>query len=78
MAERKFKSDVRTELMIFLTPHIVQAPSEMAALSASEKAKSDGAKAFDEKELNKFLDTLPNPDAPPPSGKNGSSSPKHK
>lgn len=52
-------SDAQTELIIFLTPHIIQYPSQVAALSASETRKSDATKAFDEEELNRFLDTVP-------------------
>jgi general secretion pathway protein D len=61
--KRKTRSDARTELLIFLTPHIIQAPSELAALSDREKARSEATKAFTEKELNRFLDQLP-ADAP--------------
>jgi general secretion pathway protein D len=61
--KRKFKSDVNTELLIFLTPHIIQAPTEMAAMTEIERAKSGAAKAFSEQELNKFLDSLPSKDA---------------
>ncbi len=57
--KRTIKQDSQTELMIFLTPHIVQAPSQLAALSASETQKSEAPGAFTEKELNQFLDTLP-------------------
>jgi len=57
--KRKTKLGSNTELLIFLTPHIIAAPSELAALSDSERQKSDGAKSFSEKEMNKFLDTLP-------------------
>jgi general secretion pathway protein D len=57
--KRRQTSDVKTELLIFLTPHIVQNPTELAALSARERAKADALKAFEEEELNKFLDTLP-------------------
>jgi len=56
---RTVKSDAQTELMIFLTPHIIQAPSQLAALSASQTQRSDAPKAFDEKELDKFFDSLP-------------------
>jgi general secretion pathway protein D len=57
--KRTVKNDSQTELMIFLTPHIVQAPSQLVALSASETQKSDGPKNFGEEELNKFIDALP-------------------
>ena len=48
-----------TELMIFLTPYIVEAPTQLAAVSNREIRKSDGPSAFKEEELNKFLDNLP-------------------
>ena len=57
--KRKITSDGKTELLIFLTPHIIQTPTEVASLTTSEKARSEGVKAFSEKELDKFLDTLP-------------------
>lgn len=56
---RTTKNDVQTELMIFLTPHVIQAPSQLAALSATETQKSDAPKAFSDQELDKFLDSLP-------------------
>lgn len=65
--KRKFKTDTKTELLIFLTPQIIAAPSEMAALSSKEQNKSQAAKAFTEKELNEFLDTVPTKD--PKTGK---------
>ena len=71
--KRTQKSDAKSELIIFLTPHIVQAPTELAALSAKERERSDAAKGLTEEELNKFLDELPkkktSPDATPKSGK---------
>ena len=57
--KRKQRSDSKNELLIFLTPHIVQNPTELAALSARERAKADALKSFKEDELNKFLDALP-------------------
>ena len=56
---RTVKSDAQTELMIFLTPHIIQAPSQLAALSAAQTQRSDAPGAFEEKELDKFFDSLP-------------------
>ena len=53
------KKDVKTELLIFLTPHIVQAPSQLAALSTKEQEKSGATKTLTEEELNKYLDQLP-------------------
>jgi general secretion pathway protein D len=57
--QRKVKSDSKSELMIFLTPHIVAAPNELAALSAKQRERSDATKGLTEQELNKFLDELP-------------------
>jgi general secretion pathway protein D len=70
---RTQKNDNKTELIIFLTPHIVAAPTELVALSAKERQKSDASKGLTEQELNKFLDQLPKqksaPDAPQKPGK---------
>lgn len=55
------KDNSKTELMIFLTPHIVAEPQQLAALTASENSKIQVApKEFTEKELNLYLDNLPN------------------
>jgi general secretion pathway protein D len=58
--KHKTKDDTKTELMIFLTPHIVREPSQLAAVSDREKGKMElGTKAFSEEDLNRFLDTVP-------------------
>ncbi|MEI7732094.1 MAG: hypothetical protein WCO56_21145 [Verrucomicrobiota bacterium] len=57
--KHKTKTDTKTELMIFLTPHIVQAPKMVAALTAEEKQKSSGTKEFTEEEMNKYFDEMP-------------------
>jgi type II secretion system protein D len=73
--KNKSTQDATTELLIFLTPHIVYAPTQLAALSANEKSKSGLIKAFPEEELNRILDTIPTKEASPsvtspaPSGK---------
>jgi len=64
--KRKQRSDAKTELLIFLTPHIVQNPFELATLSARERAKADAMKDFSQKELDKFLDGLPSRELFPP------------
>jgi general secretion pathway protein D len=69
--KRKIKSTAKTELLIFLTPHIIQAPTELAAFTAGERAKSDAAKGMTEQELNKFLDTLPSKESAPPAKGSG-------
>jgi len=58
--KHKVKSSTKTELIIFLTPHIVKEPSQLAGLTASEREKAVLApKAFSEEELNRYLDNLP-------------------
>jgi general secretion pathway protein D len=56
---RRVKNDTKTELLIFLTPHIVGQPSELAAMSADEKALSDIPRTVPEEQLNRFLQTVP-------------------
>ena len=63
--KRTQKSDAKTELIIFLTPHIVQAPTELAALSAKERDRSAASKGLTEEELDRFLEQLPNKKASP-------------
>jgi type II secretory pathway component GspD/PulD (secretin) len=71
--KRTQESDAKSELIIFLTPHIVLGPRELAALSAKERERSAASKGLTEEELNKFLDELPkqksSPDSTPKSGK---------
>jgi len=58
---RTQKTETKTELIIFLTPHIVSDSAQLASLTSSEKERAPMTqKAFTEKELNQFLDTLPN------------------
>ena len=56
---RRQKAEAKTELMIFLTPLIVNKPSELASLTEDEKHKMLKPKSITEKELNQFLDGLP-------------------
>jgi general secretion pathway protein D len=63
--KHKITTSGKTELMVFLTPYIIRAPTEMAAVSDKQRAKSDAVKALTEQELNKFLDTLPATNQPP-------------
>lgn len=54
--KRKVKSTQRTELLIFLTPHVVQRPEDLVQLTKNErKAMELGPKAFDKKDLNKYI-----------------------
>lgn len=56
----KVKSDAKTELMIFMTPHIVRQPGDLAALTSKERGNQQVTpKAFKEEDLNRYLDNLP-------------------
>lgn len=57
--KRKVKTDDKTELLIFLTPQIIQAPTQYASVSAREGDKSGVPRALTEQELNEFLEKLP-------------------
>jgi len=57
--KRHQKSDASKELIIFLTPHIVQAPSELLALSTKETLKADAPKGLSDREVDKFLEGIP-------------------
>lgn len=53
------ESNTKTELMIFLTPYVVQNPRQLAMMSTSETSRTQLVpKAFTEKELNQFLDNV--------------------
>jgi general secretion pathway protein D len=62
--KRRANADAKTELLIFLTPHIVQAPTQLAAVTETEQRKSPLYQSLSEKELNHFLDTMPPPSTP--------------
>ncbi len=65
--KRRVKASTKTELMIFLTPHVVYEPAQLASLSTTERGNAEMApKAFSEEELNRYLDTLPAKDSPAP------------
>lgn len=54
--KRKVKGDVKTELLIFLTPHVVKTPADLASLSDGERARLNMAPiAFDKADISKFL-----------------------
>jgi general secretion pathway protein D len=53
------KSDTRTELLIFLTPHIIEGTAKMKDLTDNEVSKTElPRKAFSQEDLDKYLDTL--------------------
>jgi len=65
----KVTSDAKTELMIFVTPHIVRRPSDLAAVTSAERGKTKiTTEAFNEEDLNRYLDNLP-PAEPAPANK---------
>jgi general secretion pathway protein D len=68
--KHKVTSNGKTELMIFMTPHIVKQPSDLAAVTAAERSNNKIVpKAFTEEELNRYLDNLPSVDNPKPKKK---------
>jgi general secretion pathway protein D len=59
---RTVKNDVKTELLIFLTPYIVNDANGIARATSDELSRSELAeKAFTEKDFSKYLDDLPLP-----------------
>jgi general secretion pathway protein D len=65
--KRKLKQDVKTELLIFLTPHIVAEPAQLAGMSAKQRQDTTLLpKAFSDQELNRFLEDVPSRENPPP------------
>jgi general secretion pathway protein D len=58
--KHKTTDNAKKELLIFLTPHIVNRPTELAMHTASERMKAEASrKAFSEEELNRYLDQVP-------------------
>jgi general secretion pathway protein D len=63
----KVTANEKTELLIFMTPYIVNRPTELAARATTDLNNSGMMhKAFGEEELDRFLDR--NPSKPPKSG----------
>ena len=54
---RKVKHNVKTELIIFLTPHIIMNSTQMDDIT--QRGKQTLQKAFTEQDLNKFLEGVP-------------------
>jgi len=55
----KHKGTVKTELIIFLTPKIVEEPRQLASMTSAEKANSPAVQSMMERDLSQFLDSLP-------------------
>jgi general secretion pathway protein D len=56
----------KKELVIFITPHIIQAPEQLGGLYGSEKAQASSfvTNSFTEKELDQFLQKVPTKKTP--------------
>jgi len=69
--KHKVTSDAKTELLIFLTPHVIAAPSQLAMMSATEKNHMLIPKSYSEEQLDRFLDKVPDkkPDSSKSKGK---------
>ena len=57
--KRKTTSTAKEELLIFLTPYVIETPSQLIAMSGNERAHSLVPKSYSEQELDRFLDKLP-------------------
>jgi general secretion pathway protein D len=54
--KRKATGKVKTELLIFLTPHVVATPDELGSLAETERGRLDMApQSFDQAEVGKYL-----------------------
>jgi type II secretion system protein D len=58
--KRKIKDDTKTELLIFLTPYIVQNPNDLPRASDIEAGRMDMApRAFSERDFERYLNGSP-------------------
>jgi general secretion pathway protein D len=58
--KRKTKNDTKSELLIFLTPHIVRMPTQLAAMSEREQGQNSLIqKSVSESDLDRFLERVP-------------------
>ncbi len=58
--QRKVKESEKTELLIFLTPYVVEGPEKLVDVTAKERGQSElMPQAFPEDQLTKFMDGLP-------------------
>ncbi len=69
--KRTQRDHTKTELVIFLTPHIINTPEEFASMSAVESGRVEmGRKSFTEKELDQMFEQYKVPLKPMPSSGN--------
>jgi general secretion pathway protein D len=52
-------SNTKTELLIFLTPHIVMQPSQLAGLTTKERSNLQIPESMSEQQLDQFLENVP-------------------
>lgn len=63
--KRKATQDVKTELVMFLTPYVIQRPSDVAALTDDETRRSSFQKGtFNEEQVKRFFESAPVEAAP--------------
>ncbi len=63
--KRRNTGDTKTELLIFLTPQIVKAPTHLAAMTQREQANQELVpQSFSEQQLDRFLHDIPAKEAP--------------
>ena len=53
------QSNVKRELLIFLTPHILRSPAEYAGMTDEERKHMLEPKSYSEQELDRFLEKVP-------------------
>ncbi|MFT4689665.1 MAG: general secretion pathway protein D [Limisphaerales bacterium] len=64
---RKEMENVKTELLIFLTPYVIQQPSQVADIVRDEAARSELTNGqFDEKDVKKYFEGVPITPKPAP------------
>ena len=58
--KRRVSTHAKTELLIFLTPYVVQRPGDLARMTDDETSRlQDAPKVFTEEETKRFLEGLP-------------------
>eukprot|EP01012_Entosiphon_sulcatum_P050160 TRINITY_DN68936_c0_g1_i1.p1 TRINITY_DN68936_c0_g1~~TRINITY_DN68936_c0_g1_i1.p1 ORF type:complete len:388 (-),score=58.29 TRINITY_DN68936_c0_g1_i1:277-1440(-) len=54
--KRNIKKNAKTELLIFLTPHVVMDPTDLSTMAKDERSKLELApKTFEKEDMNKYL-----------------------
>jgi type II secretory pathway component GspD/PulD (secretin) len=57
--KRRVASNSREEILIFLTPYVIQTPTQLVAFSQKDQARTLIPKSYSEQELDRFLDKTP-------------------